>query len=120
MMDFNAFLFRQQFPYFQQADAAVYLDSAATALKPAALIEATCDFYQSAGSVHRSQYDEKQTALYEQARAFGWRNLFMPPRRKQLFGPPVPLTALILSLMDYPLAHKMKLLSAKPITMPIL
>lgn len=68
MMDFNAFLFRQQFPYFQQADAAVYLDSAATALKPAALIEATCDFYQSAGSVHRSQYDEKQTALYEQAR----------------------------------------------------
>ena len=46
----------------------VYLDNAATTLKPQCLIEATVDFYQSAGSVHRSQYDEKQTALYEQAR----------------------------------------------------
>ncbi|WP_032092812.1 cysteine desulfurase [Necropsobacter rosorum] len=60
--------FRRQFPYFNQQNAAVYLDSAATALKPQCLIEATVDFYQSSGSVHRSQYDEKQTALYEQAR----------------------------------------------------
>ncbi|WP_373100180.1 MULTISPECIES: aminotransferase class V-fold PLP-dependent enzyme [Pasteurellaceae] len=60
--------FRRQFPYFNQQHAAVYLDSAATALKPQCLIEATVDFYQSSGSVHRSQYDEKQTALYEQAR----------------------------------------------------
>ncbi|VEI57955.1 cysteine desulfurase [Pasteurella multocida] len=67
-MAFDPNAFRADFPYFKQKDAAVYLDSAATALKPHALIEATVDFYQSAGSVHRSQYDEKQTALFEQAR----------------------------------------------------
>lgn len=66
MFDCNRF--RAQFPYFQQADATVYLDNAATALKPQALIDATVDFYQSAGSVHRSQYDEKQTARFELAR----------------------------------------------------
>ncbi|MGC7589961.1 aminotransferase class V-fold PLP-dependent enzyme [Bisgaard Taxon 46] len=67
-MEFDPNVFRADFPYFQQKDAVVYLDSAATALKPQALVEATVDFYQSAGSVHRSQYDEKQTALFEQAR----------------------------------------------------
>ncbi|MCK3657555.1 cysteine desulfurase [Pasteurellaceae bacterium Pebbles2] len=66
---FNPEKFRQAFPYFKQADAVVYLDNAATTLKPQALIDATVEFYQSAGSVHRSQYDEKQTALYEQARS---------------------------------------------------
>lgn len=65
---FDSRQFRAQFPYFQRNDAAVYLDSAATALKPQALIDATTAFYCSAGSVHRSQYDEKQTALYERAR----------------------------------------------------
>ncbi|WP_386690899.1 Cysteine desulfurase CsdA [Lonepinella sp. MS14434] len=65
---FNAYSFRQQFPYFSQPNVVVYLDNAATALKPQALIDATVEFYQSAGSVHRSQYDEKNTALYEQAR----------------------------------------------------
>lgn len=67
-MVFDPQAFRADFPYFQQPDAAIYLDSAATTLKPYALIEATVAFYQSAGSVHRSQYDEKQTALFEQAR----------------------------------------------------
>ena len=66
---FNPEQFRQQFPYFNQADAAIYFDNAATTLKPQALIDATSQFYASAGSVHRSQYDAKQTALYEQARA---------------------------------------------------
>ncbi|PVX32673.1 cysteine sulfinate desulfinase [Pasteurella langaaensis DSM 22999] len=61
--------FRQQFPYFKQKDAVVYLDNAATTLKPQILIDATSEFYVSAGSVHRSQYDAKQTALYEQARS---------------------------------------------------
>ena len=65
---FNAEKFRQAFPYFQQPDAVVYLDNAATTLKPQVLINATGAFYCSAGSVHRSQYDAKQTALYEQAR----------------------------------------------------
>ncbi len=67
-MAFNPSVFKQHFPYLQQADAVVYLDSAATALKPQVLTDATIAFYQSAGSVHRSQYDEKQTALFEQAR----------------------------------------------------
>lgn len=61
--------FRLAFPYFTQSDAVVYLDNAATTLKPQALIDATTEFYCSAGSVHRSQYDAKQTALYEQARS---------------------------------------------------
>ena len=67
-MHFEPMTFRQYFPYFTHNDAVVYLDNAATTLKPQCLIDATVDFYQSAGSVHRSQYDEKQTALYEQAR----------------------------------------------------
>ncbi|EFU67774.1 cysteine desulfurase [Aggregatibacter segnis ATCC 33393] len=67
-MNFDPMTFRQYFPYFTHNDAVVYLDNAATTLKPQCLIDATVDFYQSAGSVHRSQYDEKQTALYEQAR----------------------------------------------------
>ncbi|WP_109078658.1 aminotransferase class V-fold PLP-dependent enzyme [Aggregatibacter kilianii] len=68
-MHFDPVTFRQDFPYFTHADAVVYLDNAATTLKPRCLIDVTVDFYQSAGSVHRSQYDEKQTALYEQARS---------------------------------------------------
>ncbi|MFZ7304567.1 aminotransferase class V-fold PLP-dependent enzyme [Avibacterium avium] len=67
-MAFNPTEFRKNFPYFQQPNASVYLDSAATSLKPQALIDATVAFYQSAGSVHRSQYDEQQTTRYEQAR----------------------------------------------------
>ena len=68
MQDFNPQAFRQQFPFFAQANAPVYLDSAATSLKPQCLIDATSEFYRSAGSVHRSQYDAAQTAQYEQAR----------------------------------------------------
>lgn len=65
---FDVQQFRRQFPYFAQPEAMVYFDNAATSLKPQCLIDATVDFYQSAGSVHRSQYDAKQTALFEQAR----------------------------------------------------
>lgn len=69
MNAFNPAQFRAQFPAL--ADAGVYLDSAATALKPQAVIEATDHFYSlSAGSVHRSQYAQAQklTARYEAAR----------------------------------------------------
>ncbi|MEO3990647.1 cysteine desulfurase CsdA [Pseudocitrobacter cyperus] len=68
----NAFTpaqFRAQFPAL--TDAGVYLDSAATALKPQAVIEATHHFYSlSAGNVHRSQFAQAQklTARYEAAR----------------------------------------------------
>ena len=67
-MAFDYQTFRQEFPYFQREDAVVYLDNAATALKPQVLIDRTAEFYASAGSVHRSQYDAAQTAQYEQAR----------------------------------------------------
>ena len=66
---FNPAQFRAQFPALQ--DAGVYLDSAATALKPEAVVEATRQFYSlSAGNVHRSQFAEAQrlTARYEAAR----------------------------------------------------
>lgn len=69
MNAFSPAHFRAQFPAL--ADAGVYLDSAATALKPLAVIEATQDFYSlSAGNVHRSQFAEAQrlTARYEAAR----------------------------------------------------
>jgi len=69
MNAFSPAHFREQFPAL--ADAGVYLDSAATALKPLAVIEATEQFYSlSAGNVHRSQFAEAQrlTARYEAAR----------------------------------------------------
>ena len=69
MNAFNPTQFRAQFPALN--DAGVYLDSAATALKPQAVIEATHQFYSlSAGNVHRSQFAEAQrlTARYEAAR----------------------------------------------------
>ncbi|AIR63742.1 cysteine desulfurase CsdA [Cedecea neteri] len=69
MTAFNPAHFRAQFPAL--ADAGVYLDSAATALKPKAVIDATQQFYSlSAGNVHRSQFPEAQrlTARYEAAR----------------------------------------------------
>ena len=69
MNAFSPAHFRAQFPAL--ADAGVYLDSAATALKPLAVIEATNQFYSlSAGNVHRSQFAEAQrlTARYEAAR----------------------------------------------------
>ncbi|WHP32356.1 cysteine desulfurase CsdA [Trabulsiella odontotermitis] len=69
MNAFNPAQFRARFPAL--SDAGVYLDSAATALKPQAVIDATTQFYSlSAGNVHRSQFAEAQrlTARYEAAR----------------------------------------------------
>lgn len=60
--------FRRHFPFFEQSPDWVYLDSAATTLKPQILLDSTCEFYRSAGSVHRSQYDLQQSQAYEFAR----------------------------------------------------
>ncbi|KHT28033.1 cysteine sulfinate desulfinase [Pectobacterium carotovorum subsp. carotovorum] len=55
MTPFNPATFRQQFPALQHS--AVYLDSAATALKPQPVIDAMQAFYGSeSGTVHRSQH----------------------------------------------------------------
>lgn len=69
MNAFSPAHFRAQFPALH--DVGVYLDSAATALKPHVVIEATNRFYSlSAGNVHRSQFAEAQrlTECYEAAR----------------------------------------------------
>ena len=69
MTPFNPIDFRNQFPALQQAG--IYLDSAATALKPLAVIAATQQFYRDdAATVHRSQHRAAQdlTARFEQAR----------------------------------------------------
>lgn len=70
MNAFNPVQFRAQFPAL--ADAGVYLDSAATTLKPLAVIAASDQFYRlSAGNVHRSQFAAARllTERYESARA---------------------------------------------------
>ncbi|HEY0207661.1 cysteine desulfurase CsdA [Acerihabitans sp.] len=69
MTEFDYAGFRRHFPALD--NEAVYLDSAATALKPNAVIDATDAFYRhGAGNVHRSQYPGalSLTARYEQAR----------------------------------------------------
>jgi len=69
MTAFNPTAFRQQFPALN--DAGVYLDSAATTLKPQVVIDTTQQFYSlSGGTVHRSQYGAARqlTERYEQAR----------------------------------------------------
>ncbi|WP_434526976.1 cysteine desulfurase CsdA [Photorhabdus asymbiotica] len=69
MKKFEPEQFRQQFPALQQQT--VFLDSAATALKPQAMIKATQDYYQCCGTtVHRSQHHAalETTSRYENAR----------------------------------------------------
>ncbi|WP_213993179.1 cysteine desulfurase CsdA [Sodalis sp. dw_96] len=69
MREFDFMTFGGQFPALN--DEVVYLDSAATALKPEAVIAATEAFYRhDSGNVHRSQYAAavSLTARYEQAR----------------------------------------------------
>ena len=69
MNAFNPVQFRAQFPAL--ADAGVYLDSAATTLKPLAVIEASDQCYRlSAGNVHRRQFATARqlTERYENAR----------------------------------------------------
>lgn len=71
MKAFNPARFRSQFPALN--DAGIYLDSAATALKPIAVIEASTQFYSlSAGNVHRSQFPTalRLTEKYEAARDY--------------------------------------------------
>lgn len=69
MIDFDFASFRLQFPALMQDQC--YLDSAATALKPQKVIDATVEFYSQEGAtVHRSQHHAAQslTEKYEQAR----------------------------------------------------
>ncbi|AJJ20901.1 MULTISPECIES: cysteine desulfurase CsdA [Yersinia] len=69
MKAFNPTDFRQEFPAI--SDEITYLDSAATALKPHAMIEATQQFYQQdSATVHRSQHQSalSLTVRFEETR----------------------------------------------------
>ncbi|TCL04461.1 cysteine desulfurase CsdA [Sodalis ligni] len=69
MSEFDFMAYGRQFPALN--DEVVYLDSAATALKPEVVIAATEAFYRhDSGNVHRSQYAAAMalTVRYEQAR----------------------------------------------------
>ena len=63
---------REDFPIFdEQPDNFVYLDSAATTLKPRSVIDAVSEYYNSySANVHRSIYTigEKASAAYEKSR----------------------------------------------------
>lgn len=63
---------RKDFPFFLQKNAPIYLDSAATAQKPKAVIERIASFYASENAnIHRGDYPlaAAATCAYEQARA---------------------------------------------------
>lgn len=64
-------IIKKDFPIFKKQPNLVYLDSAATALKPQAMITAVQDYYKNySANVHRGLYDlsEKATTAYEGAR----------------------------------------------------
>ncbi|WP_416776778.1 cysteine desulfurase CsdA [Xenorhabdus budapestensis] len=76
MKAFDSEKFRRQFPALQPSSEypkpTVFLDSAATSLKPTCMIEATQRYYQNHSvTVHRSQHETAQamTSRYEQARS---------------------------------------------------
>ena len=65
---------KSQFPILKQKNRGkklIYLDSAATSLKPLSVIEGESDFYKNSyGSIHRSVYElgEKATNAFEGTR----------------------------------------------------
>jgi cysteine desulfurase / selenocysteine lyase len=64
-------LVRQDFPFFSLPTARLYFDSAATSLKPSAMINVLADWYAyKNASVHRGMYQEAEyaTAQYEEVR----------------------------------------------------
>ncbi|WAT01237.1 cysteine desulfurase CsdA [Rouxiella chamberiensis] len=74
MTPFDFADFRRHFPALaaDNSDTPCYLDSAATALTPQPVIQATVNYYQNAGAtVHRSQHKAAQslTQRFEQTRA---------------------------------------------------
>ncbi len=83
MRKFSPHEFRQHFPALN--DQLVYLDSAATSLKPQTVVDSTLRFYSEAGTVHRSQHRQAQamTERYEACRQ-QVANLITAPSSKQI------------------------------------
>ena len=76
-MSLQAADLRSDFPLLNQSNAPIYLDSAATALKPKPVIDAINTYYsQESGTVHRAVYQlaqvasEKYSAVRDKAKAF--------------------------------------------------
>lgn len=70
-MNFDLAAFRAEFAFFNQQPEWVYLDNAATMHKPAAVIAAETEFYQTLNAnVHRGahQLSQQATQKFEQAR----------------------------------------------------
>lgn len=70
-MNFDVAAFRAEFAFFDQHPDWVYLDNAATMHKPAAVVAAEAEFYQTFNAnVHRGahQLSQQATQLFEQAR----------------------------------------------------
>lgn len=98
-------LFRTHFPFFEKSDGWTYLDSAATTLKPNVLIQATSEFYSSAGSVHRSQYDLPQTKQYELARDLVAKRFNVETREAVIW---TSGTTQSINIVAYGLEHRIK------------
>ena len=71
-MAFDPQAVRRDFPIFENNPGLVFLDSAASAQKPAAVIDGVAEFYRrDYANIHRGVYrlSAKSTELYERARA---------------------------------------------------
>ncbi|MFA6005491.1 MAG: SufS family cysteine desulfurase [Patescibacteria group bacterium] len=79
---------RKDFPIFTSSKNLVYLDSAATALKPRAVIDAMHDYYEMySANIHRGIYgiSEKATQNYEAARDTAARFIHAASRDEIVF-----------------------------------
>uniref|UniRef100_A0A831TD04 Cysteine desulfurase n=1 Tax=Thermorudis peleae TaxID=1382356 RepID=A0A831TD04_9BACT len=89
---FDARALREEFPILQRlvrgGKPLIYLDSAATSQKPAAVIQALEDFYRTTNAnIHRGVYElsEAATLAYDQARAKVARLINAPDPRECIF-----------------------------------
>ncbi len=104
-MNFDLAAFRAQFAFFNQQPDWVYLDNAATMHKPAAVINAETEFYQTFNAnVHRGahQLSQQATQKFEQARDIVATFLNASAREEIIWccGATAALNQLAFGLMD--------------------
>ena len=87
-MIFDVNEIRNQFPYFKNKNAGIYLDSAATTHKPKCVIDSIVDFYENFNSnVHRSIYEtaNRATEAVENVRSLASRFINAKDSREIIF-----------------------------------
>jgi cysteine desulfurase/selenocysteine lyase len=87
-MSFDPRLIRREFPIFANNPDLVFLDSAASAQKPRAVIDGVAEYYRTDyANVHRGVYrlSARSTELYEEARDKARRFLNAADRREIVF-----------------------------------